>query len=132
MSLLNKEEKTTIISPVIESKKWSYTPSDFANIMKDDIVRQKWKDYMRIINKKTLLEEWLRDFCSILPNFVQGADIIKFYDSRILTLNILFQEKERIQNLLTVTCILDEDYPEELIEKIIQDSKHSGTQSNID
>ena len=52
MSLLNKEEKTTTISPVIESKKWSYTPSNFANIMEDDIVRQKWEDYMRIVNKK--------------------------------------------------------------------------------
>lgn len=132
MSLLNKEEKTTIISPVIESKKWSYTPSDFANIMEDDIVRQKWEDYIRIVNKKTLLKEWLQEFCSILPNFVQGADIIKFYDNRILTLNILIQEKVLIQNLLTVTCILDEDYPEELIEKIIQDSKHSGASSDID
>ena len=132
MSLLNKEEKTTIISPVIESKKWSYTPSDFANIMEDDIVRQKWRDYMRIVNKKTLLKEWLQGFCSILPNFVPGADIIYFYDNRTLILNILIQEKERIQNFLTVTCILDEDYPEELIEKIIQDSKHSGALSDID
>lgn len=124
MSLLNKEEKTTTISPVIESKKWSYTPSDFVDIMEDDIVRQKWRDYMRIVNKKTLLKEWLQGFCSILPNFVPGADIIKFYDNRILILNILIQEKERIQNLLTVTCILDEDYPEEYIAKLINDSKY--------
>lgn len=132
MSLLNKEEKTTTISPVIESKKWSYTPSNLVDIMEDDIVRQKWEDYMRIINKKTLLEEWLQEFCSILPNFVPGADIIYMYDNRILILNILIQEKERIQNLLTVACILDEDYPEEPIEKIIQDSKHSGALSDID
>lgn len=132
MSLLNKEEKTTTISPVIESKKWSYTPSNLTNIMEDDIVRQKWEDYMRIVNKKTLLKEWLQEFCSILPNFVPGADITYFYDNRILILNILIQEKELIQNLLTVACILDEDYPKELIEKIIQDSKHSGVLSDID
>lgn len=132
MSLLNKEEKTTTISPVIETKKWSYTPSNFVNIMEDDIVRQKWGDYMRIVNKKTLLKEWLQEFCSILPNFVPGADITYFYDNRILILNILIQEKELIQNLLTMACILDEDYPEELIEKIIQDSKHLGALSDID
>ena len=126
MGLLNKEEKTTTIGPVIESKKWSYTPSNFANIMEDDIVRQKWEDYMRIINKKTLLEEWLQGFCSILPNFVQGADIIYFYDNRNLILNILVQEKERIQNFLTVACILDEDYPEEYIAKLINDSKYTS------
>ena len=126
MGLLNKEEKTTTIGPVIESKKWSYTPSNFANIMEDDIVCQKWEDYMRIINKKTLLEEWLQGFCSILPNFVQGADIIYFYDNRNLILNILVQEKERIQNFLTVACILDEDYPEEYIAKLINDSKYTS------
>ena len=89
MSLLNKEEKTTTISPVIESKKCSYTPSNLVDIMEDDIVRQKWEDYMRIVNKKTLLKEWLQGFCSILPNFVPGADITYFYDNRILILNIL-------------------------------------------
>lgn len=56
MSLLNKEEKTTTISPVIESKKWSYTPSNLVDIMEDDIVRQKWEDYMRIVNKKNSTE----------------------------------------------------------------------------
>ena len=132
MSLLNKEEKTTTISPVIESKKWSYTPSNLVDIMEDDIVRRKWEDYIRIVNKKTLLKEWLQGFCSILPNFVPGSDITYFYYCSILTLNILVQEKVLIQNFLTVTCILDEDYPEELIEKIIQDSKHSGALSDID
>ena len=87
---------------------------------------------MRIVNKKTLLVEWLQGFCSILPNFIPGADIIYSYSDRNLILNVLIQEKERIQNFLTVTCILDEDYPEELIEKIIQDSKHSGALSDID
>lgn len=124
MSLLNKEEKTTTISPVIESKKWSYTPSNFVNIMEDDIVHQKWVDYMRIVNKKTLLKEWLQGFCSIIPNFVPGADITYFYYCSILTLNILVQEKELIQDFLTVTCILDEDYPEEYIAKLINDSKY--------
>ena len=124
MSLLNKEEKTTTISPVIESKKWSYTPCNLVDIMEDDIVRQKWEDYIRIVNKKTLLKEWLQGFCSIIPNFVPGADITYFYYCSILTLNILIQEKERIQNFLTVTCILDEDYPEEYIAKLINDSKY--------
>ena len=124
MGLLNKEEKTTIISPVIESKKWSYTPSNLVDIMEDDIVRQKWEDYMRIVNKKTLLKEWLQGFCSILPNFIPGVDIIYSYSDRNLILNVLIQEKERIQNLLTVTCILDEDYPEEYIAKLINDSKY--------
>lgn len=126
MSLLNKKEKTTTISPVIESKKWSYTPNNFVDIMEDDIVHQKWEDYMRIVNKKTLLKEWLQGFCSILPNFVPGADITYFYDNRILILNILLQEKERIQILLTVACILDEDYPEEYIAKLINDSKYTS------
>ena len=124
MSLLNKEEKTTTISPVIESKKWSYTPCNLVDIMEDDIVRQKWEDYIRIVNKKTLLKEWLQGFCSIIPNFVPGADITYFYYCSILTLNILIQEKERIQNFLTVTCILGEDYPEEYIAKLINDSKY--------
>ena len=125
MSLLNKEEKkTTIIGPVIESKKWSYTPSNLTNIMEDDIVRQKWGDYMKINNKKTLLVEWLQGFCSIPPNFIPGADIIYSYSDRNLILNVLIQEKERIQNFLTVTCILDEDYPEEYIAKLINDSKY--------
>lgn len=124
MSLLNKEEKTTIISPVIESRKWVYGQYDFENVMNDDVVYHKWEDYMRIINKKTLLEEWLQGFCSILPNFVSGTDIIYFYDNRILILNVLIQEKERIRNFLTVTCILDEDYPEEYIAKLINDSKY--------
>lgn len=132
MSLLNKEEKTTTISPVIESKKWSYTPSNLVDITEDDIVRQKWEDYIRIVNKKTLLKEWLQGFCSIIPNFVPGADITYFYYCSILTLNILVQEKVLIQNFLSMACILDEDYPEELIEKIIQDSKHSGALSDID
>lgn len=124
MSLLNKEEKTTIISPVIESRKWVYGQYDFENAMNDDVVYHKWEDYMRIINKKTLLEEWLQGFCSILPNFIPGADIIYSYSDRNLILNVLIQEKVLIQNLLTVTCILDEDYPEEYIAKLINDSKH--------
>ena len=132
MSLLNKEEKTTIISLVIESKKWSYTPSNFVNIMEDDIVRQKWRDYMRIVNKKTLLKEWLQGFCSILHNFIPGADIIYSYSDRNLILNVLIQEKERIQNFLTVTCILDEDYPEEYIAKLINDSKYISALHDID
>lgn len=124
MSLLNKEEKTTTISPAIESKKWSYTPSHLMDIMEDDIVRQKWEDYIRIVNKKTLLKEWLQGFCSIIPNFVPGADITYFYYCSILTLNIMVQEEVLVQNFLTVTCILDEDYPEEYIAKLINDSKY--------
>lgn len=124
MSLLNKEEKTTTISPVIESKKWVYGQYDFENVMNDDVVYHKWIDCMKINNKKTLLEEWLQGFCSILPNFIPGADIIYSYSDRNLILNVLIQEKERIQNFLTVTCILDEDYPEEYIAKLINDSKY--------
>ena len=124
MSLLNKEEKQQQSVRSLNQKKWSYTPSNLVDIMEDDIVRQKWEDYIRIVNKKTLLKEWLQGFCSIIPNFVPGADITYFYYCSILTLNILVQEKELIQNLLTMTCILDEDYPEEYIAKLINDSKY--------
>lgn len=124
MSLLNKEEKTTTISPVIESKKWVYGQYDFENAMNDDVVYHKWIDCMKINNKKTLLVEWLQGFCSILPNFIPGADIIYSYSDRNLILNVLIQEKVLIQNFLTVTCILDEDYPEEYIAKLINDSKY--------
>lgn len=100
--------------------------------MEDDIVRQKWEDYIRIVNKKTLLKEWLQGFCSIIPNFVPGSDITYFYYSQILILNILVQEKVLIQNLLTVTCILDEDYPRGFIKKLINNSKHISALRDID
>ena len=108
----------------MNQKKWVYGQYDFENAMNDDVVYHKWIDCMKINNKKTLLVEWLQGFCSILPNFVQGADIIYSYSDRNLILNVLIQEKERIQNFLTVTCILDEDYPEEYIAKLINDSKY--------
>ena len=123
MGLLNKKDKISPISPVIESRKWVYEQYDFENAMNDDMVYHKWIDCMKINNKKTLLVEWLQGFCSILPNFIPGADIIYSYSDRNLILNVLIQEKGRIRNFLTATCVLDEDYPEEYIAKLLNNSK---------
>ena len=52
MGLLNKKDKISPISPVIESRKWVYEQYDFENAMNDDVVYHEWIDCMKINNKK--------------------------------------------------------------------------------
>ena len=133
MGLLNKKEKSAAIHPRIQSGYWIWKQDNLRHVMKDEKLYWEWIDLISSNdNEDICLDKWIRKFYSIASNFIHGPKIICTHRDNKIVIGIEYVVNGKKCTGLTVTCILDEDYPEELIEKIIQDSKHSGALSDID
>ena len=133
MSLLNKEEKSAAIYPMFQGSFRVWGQNDLGVAMRDKTVYRKWLDLMSSKDNIGIrLDEWMKDFHSIVPNFILKPDIIYTHDGKRIIIYIHYTKNGIRLIGLTIRGVLDDEYPQDLIEKIIQDSKHSGTQSDID
>lgn len=125
MGLLNKKDKTVTIYPKFQSRCWIWGQDNLEHVMKDKKLYRGWIDFMGSKDNKDIsLDKWIRNFYSIASNLVHDPKIICTHKDKKIVISIEYVVNDKKCTGLTVRCILDDEYPWNLIEKIIQDSKH--------
>lgn len=133
MGLLNKKDKNEVIVPIIKSIQFTDGYGNLEDAAKDKMAYKEWLISMyEMEDKEVRFEDWAQVLYSILSNLTPGSRIEYDHHKRLVSVSIYYVIDGIKHTDASLGCILDEDYPEELIEKIIQDSKHSGALSDID
>lgn len=133
MGLLNKKDKNEAIIPTIKSIQFTDGYGNLEDATKDKIVYREWLISMyEMEDKEVRFEDWIQVLYSILPNLTPGSRIEYDHHGRLVSVSIYYVIDGIKHTDASLGCILDDEYPRGFIKKLINNSKHLGTQSDID